>query len=128
MVCADVERGKSVAALGLGPVGLFSCEWSKLVGPSRVIAIDRMPARLSLAKKMGCDVINFEKHSDVVGQVQKLEPEGVSCAIDDAAFRYTKGLLQSVERTIALETDSSEIPDEKLRAVRKFGTISLVAD
>lgn len=127
-VCADVKDGKSVAVWGLGPVGLFSCKWSKLAGARRVIAIDRVPARLALAKKMGCHVINFDEQSDVVSQIYKLEPEGVDCCIDAAAFRYTKGLLHTVERTMALETDSSETPNEMLRAVRKFGTISLVAD
>jgi threonine dehydrogenase-like Zn-dependent dehydrogenase len=29
---------------------------------------------------------------------------------------------------VGLETDSSEIPNETLRAVRKFGTIAIVAD
>jgi threonine dehydrogenase-like Zn-dependent dehydrogenase len=49
-------------------------------------------------------------------------------AIDAATFRYTKGLLHTIERIFSMETDSSEIPNECLRAVRKFGTISLVAD
>ena len=36
-VCADVEKGKSVAVWGLGPIGLLSCKWSKLKGARRVI-------------------------------------------------------------------------------------------
>ena len=58
----------------------------------------------------------------------ELEPEGVNCAIDAAGFRYTKGSLHKAERVMNLETDRSEVVNEALRAVCKFGTISLVAD
>ena len=128
-VCADVKEGKSVAVWGLGPVGLFACKWSKLAGARRVIAIDNVPERLALAKNtIGCDIINFSEQTDVVKAIYELEPEGVDCAIDAAAFRYTKGLIHTVQRAVGLETDSSEIVNEALRAVRKFGSISLVAD
>jgi threonine dehydrogenase-like Zn-dependent dehydrogenase len=128
-VCADVKKGKSVAVWGLGPVGLLACKWSKLAGARRVIAIDRVPERLALAKDtIGCDIIDFSKQDDVVKAIYELEPEGVDCCIDATAFRYTKGLLQKTERAMALETDSSEVVNEALRAVRKFGTIALVAD
>ncbi|KAK5075653.1 hypothetical protein LTR24_010004 [Lithohypha guttulata] len=127
-VCADVKKGKSVAVWGLGPVGLLACKWSKLEGARRVIAIDQIPERLALAQDMGCDTIDFSKQKDLVSEVYRLEPQGVDCCIDAAAFRYTKTLLQSAERLVGLETDSSEIPNETLRAVRKFGTIAIVAD
>ena len=129
VVCADVEKGKSVAVWGLGPIGLFACKWSQLAGARRVIAIDCVPERLAFAKdKLGCDVIDFSKQTDVVKAIYELEPEGVDCGIDAAAFRYAKGLLQKAERALGAETDSSEIANEAIQAVRKFGTISLVAD
>ena len=94
-----------------------------------MIAIDRVPEHLALAKDaIGCDIIDFSKQDDVVKVIYELEPEGVDCCIDVTAFRYTKGLLQKTERTMALETDSTEVVNEALRAVRKFGTIVLVAD
>ncbi|KAI9819133.1 MAG: hypothetical protein M1827_007289 [Pycnora praestabilis] len=128
-VCADVSEGKSVAIWGMGPIGLFAAKWSKLAGARRVIAIDNVPERLALAKdSIGCDVINFDTQKDVVSAIYELESEGVDCAIDAAAFRYTKGILHTVQRAIGLETDSSEIVNECLRSVRKFGSISLVAD
>jgi len=129
VVCADVEKGKSVAIWGAGPIGLLAAKWSKLAGARRVIVIDRVKERLALARDtIGCDIINFDEDKDVVAAIYKLEPEGVDCAIDAAAFRYTKGLLNTVQRAVGLETDSSEILNEALQATRKFGTISLVAD
>ena len=128
-VCADVGKGKSVAIWGLGPIGLYAAKWSKLAGARRVIAIDSVPERLAVAKeKIGCDVIDFSKQTDVVKAIYELEPEGVDSSIDAAAFRYTKGLLHTVQRAVGLETDSAEIVNEALRATRKFGSISLVAD
>ncbi|TAQ88570.1 hypothetical protein B7494_g3103 [Chlorociboria aeruginascens] len=129
VLCAEVTEGKSVAIWGAGPIGLYAAKWSKLAGARRVIIIDNVKERLALAaEKIGCDPINFDEDTDVVAKIYELEPEGVDCGIDAAAFRYTKGILHSVQRAIGMETDSSEIVNEALRAVRKFGTISLVAD
>ncbi|KFA79683.1 hypothetical protein S40288_09070 [Stachybotrys chartarum IBT 40288] len=128
-VCAEVKEGKSVAIWGMGPVGLFAAKWSKLAGAKRVIAIDNVPERLEMARdNIGCEIINFDQTKDVVKALYEKEPEGVNCCIDAAAFRYTKGALDTFERAVGLETDSSEISNEMLRAVRKFGNIALVAD
>jgi len=127
--CAEVEKGKSVAIWGAGPIGLLCAKWSTLAEARRVIVIDHIKERLILARDIiGCDVINFDEETDVVSAIYKLEPDGVDCGIDAAAFRYTKGLLHTVQRAISLETDSCEIVNEALRVVRKFGTICLVAD
>ena len=57
------------------------------------IAIDHVPERLALAKNViGCDIIDISQEKDV-GAIYKMELEGVDCAIDAAAFRYTKGIL-----------------------------------
>lgn len=129
VVCAEVKEGKSVAIWGAGPIGLLAAKWSKLEGASRVIIIDKVPERLAFAKeKIGCDIINFDEQKDVIDAIYKLEPDGVDCCIDAAAFRYTKGILHTVQRAVGLETDSAEIVNECIVAVRKFGNIALVAD
>lgn len=126
--CAEVKEGKSVAIWGLGPVGLFAAKWSTIKKARRVIVIDRVPERLALAKSWGCETINFAETKDVVARIYELEPEGVDCSIDAAAFRYTKSILQTVQRAVGLETDQSEVVNEALRATRKFGNICLIAD
>jgi len=127
--CAEVTESKSVAIWGAGPVGLYAAKWSKLAGARRVIVIDSIKERLAVAENtIGCDIINFDEVDDVVAEIYKFEPDGVDCGIDAAAFRYTKGVIHKVQRALALETDSSEVVNEALRATRKFGTISLVAD
>jgi threonine dehydrogenase-like Zn-dependent dehydrogenase len=127
--CAEVKKGCTVAIWGAGPIGLYSAKWSKLKGASKVIVIDHVKERLALAeKKIGCDVINFDQTKDVVEAIYKMVPDGVDCAIDAAAFRYTKGALHTLQRAVGMETDSSEYLNEEIRATRKFGTICLIAD
>jgi threonine dehydrogenase-like Zn-dependent dehydrogenase len=83
--------------------------------------------RLGLDKnKIGCDTIDFSMQKDVIKATYELKTEAVDCTINAAAFRYTKGLLQSAERAMGLETGSSEVVNDALRTVRKFGTIAVV--
>lgn len=118
-----------MAIWGLGPIGLLVARWCQLEGARRVVAIDNVPERLELARtKLGIEVIDFSQTSSVVDKLLEQEPYGFDCCIDAAAFRYAKGMLHTIERAIGLETDTSEIANECLRAVKKFGHVSLVAD
>jgi threonine dehydrogenase-like Zn-dependent dehydrogenase len=67
--CADVNEGKRVAIWGLGPVGLFACQWSKLAGARRVVGVARVRSHLALAqKRIECDVIKFDERKNVVSE------------------------------------------------------------
>lgn len=60
----QVKPGNSVAIVGTGPVGLAALMTSKLYSPSLIIAIDRDPYRLEVAKKLGADhVVDTTKAS-----------------------------------------------------------------
>jgi len=127
--CAQVEKGSTVGIWGLGPIGLNVAQWCKIEGASKIIGIDTEGYRLDFAReKLGIDVIDASKVSDVVDEIHKMVPIGLDCAVDCAAFRYTTSVLHKVQRAVGLETDSSQIVNEEIRAVRKFGTISLIAD
>ena len=57
---------KTVAVLGCGPVGLFSVGIARASGAGRVLASDRVPFRLDLARKMGAtEVVNVDDVADV---------------------------------------------------------------
>jgi threonine 3-dehydrogenase len=58
--------GKSVAVLGCGPIGLFTIGIARASGAAGVLAADRTPFRLDLARRMGAaDVVNVAEEKDV---------------------------------------------------------------
>jgi threonine dehydrogenase-like Zn-dependent dehydrogenase len=46
----DIERGDTVAVWGCGPVGQFAIRSAYMLGADQVIAIDRIPERLQMAR------------------------------------------------------------------------------
>src|SRR5437588_11990032 len=52
---AEIEPGDTVAVWGCGPVGQFAIRSALMLGAGRVIAIDRYPGRLQLARDGGGD-------------------------------------------------------------------------
>ncbi len=48
-----VEAGASVAVIGLGGVGLSALMGAELAGAGRIVAVDRVPAKLDLARELG---------------------------------------------------------------------------
>src|SRR5204863_4460491 len=60
----DIQPGDTVAVWGCGPVGLFAIKSAFLLGAERVIAIDRFPYRLEMARsKCGAEILNYEECS-----------------------------------------------------------------
>jgi threonine dehydrogenase-like Zn-dependent dehydrogenase len=62
---AEVGDGDVVAVLGCGPVGQFAIASAKLLGAGRVIAIDRVPSRLEMARDQGAEIINFDEEDPI---------------------------------------------------------------
>lgn len=52
-VNADIGPGKSVAVVGLGPIGLAAIECALVMGAARVFAIDLVPERRERARALG---------------------------------------------------------------------------
>jgi S-(hydroxymethyl)glutathione dehydrogenase/alcohol dehydrogenase len=50
---ADVRPGSSVAVIGLGGVGLSCVIGAALAGAATIVAVDRVPAKLDLARSVG---------------------------------------------------------------------------
>jgi threonine dehydrogenase-like Zn-dependent dehydrogenase len=84
---AGVERGQvkigdSVVVFAQGPIGLCATAGAKLSGASLVIGVDRIPARLEMARKMGADVVLNAAEQDVVAEVKRLTDGGADVAIE----------------------------------------------
>jgi S-(hydroxymethyl)glutathione dehydrogenase/alcohol dehydrogenase len=86
---AKVRPGDSVAVIGLGGVGVSAVQGAALAGASRIIAIDRVPAKLELASKLGATDLVDASNNDAVEQVLALTGTGVHHAIEAIGLKAT---------------------------------------
>ena len=83
--------------------------------------------RLKLAyEKLNIEVINYHE-KDPVRTLSELVPEGLDVAIDATGFRFAKGIAHRIQRALVMETDTPEIITECVRALRKYGHLTLIA-
>src|SRR6476469_4318610 len=69
-VNAQIEPGDTVAIWGCGPVGQFAIRSALMLGAGRVIAIDEVPERLTMAEAGAAETIDFSK-TDVYDEVMR---------------------------------------------------------
>jgi alcohol dehydrogenase len=79
---ARVAPGTSVAVFGLGGVGLSAILGARVAGAFPIIAIDRLPAKLALAKQCGATHTINAAETDAVPAVRDLTRGGVETAIE----------------------------------------------
>ena len=91
-----VPAGASVAVIGCGGVGLAAIQGARIVGASRIIAVDAQPWKFDLAKALGATDCVDAKAGDPVGAVQALTAGGV-----DFAFECI-GLVPTVQQAVAM--------------------------
>jgi threonine dehydrogenase-like Zn-dependent dehydrogenase len=86
-LCAPRWRGRG--GLGAGAVGLFAIASARLLGAERVIAIERMPERIRLARERAgaTDVLDYSE-VDVVEELKALTGgRGPDACIDAVGWR-----------------------------------------
>lgn len=129
----EVREGDTVVIWGLGPIGLYAAEWSKFKKAKRVIGIDMVPARLTLARdSFGIEVLNRTgmTSDQVVSTLSSLLPPvgGADVVIDATGFRFSESWTDKLQRATGMETDTPEVLRECLMVVRKYGRVSVIAD
>jgi alcohol dehydrogenase len=95
---AKVPPGTTVAVVGLGGVGLMSLLAAKMSGCRQVIAIDRLPAKLDLARDLGATHTVNATDADVVAQVKALTSGGVDFAFEMASSVKALELAYQITR------------------------------
>ena len=68
----DYKGGKTVAILGGGTIGLFTMQWAKIFGASKVVVFDITPERLELAEKLGADAVVDTRKEDYLKVAMEL--------------------------------------------------------
>ncbi len=79
---AEITEGDTVAVFGCGPVGQFAIASAKLLGASRILAVDTVPSRLQMAQQQGAEVIDFNAEHPVQAVRQLTGGIGVDRIID----------------------------------------------
>jgi threonine dehydrogenase-like Zn-dependent dehydrogenase len=127
----DVQRGDTVAVWGCGPVGLFAIRSAALLGAERVIAIDRLPERLDLARELGpVDTLNFET-DDVLDRLQEMTGgRGPDACIDAVGLEaHGAGSLgaryDDLKTRMRLATDRLDVLRQAIQACGKGGVVSI---
>jgi S-(hydroxymethyl)glutathione dehydrogenase / alcohol dehydrogenase len=94
---ADVPAGASVAVFGLGGVGLSIVMGAVVAGASRIVAVDRMPAKLDLARDLGAtDTVQATDPDATIRAVREATHGG-----PDFAFEAV-GLTSTIQQSIAV--------------------------
>jgi len=93
-----VRPGESVAVIGAGGIGLSAINAARIAGAGMIIAIDPVPEKRELARKMGATHVIDASADDVGKQVIKLSAGGVHYAIEAVGRSSTAELAWAILR------------------------------
>ena len=86
----DVAIGDTVAIFAQGPIGLCATAGARLSGAATIIAVDRVPERLAMARRMGADHVVDISRCDPVEEILRLTGgRGVDVAIEALGTQAT---------------------------------------
>lgn len=128
---ADISEGDTVAVWGCGPVGQFTIASAFMLGAARVIAIDRFPERLAMARGIGAITVDYSAEEiSVLAALRDLTggigPDSCIDAVGmEAHSGDLQGLYDKVKVALMLETDRPSVLRQAMMAIRKGGTLSI---
>jgi threonine dehydrogenase-like Zn-dependent dehydrogenase len=127
---AQIEPGDTVAVWGCGPVGQFTIRSAWLFGAGRVIAIDRVPERLEMARQGKAEVINFEKETVYDRLMEMTKGRGPDRVIDAVGCEaHHAGAIDAMydkaKTLTGMGTDRAHALREAIMCCRKAGTVSV---
>lgn len=86
----EVRIGDIVAVFAQGPIGLCATAGARLCGASKIIAVETVPARQEIARKMGADYVVDFRAVDPVDEIRRItEGRGVDVAIEALGTQTT---------------------------------------
>jgi threonine dehydrogenase-like Zn-dependent dehydrogenase len=128
----NIHPGDTVAVWGCGAVGVMAARSALLMGAGRVIAIDRLPERLALARRVGAETLDYSQDGpSVVERLRELTggrgPDSVIEAVGmEAHGTGPQYAYDRVKQALHLHTDRGSALREAAMACRKGGTLSLI--
>jgi threonine dehydrogenase-like Zn-dependent dehydrogenase len=128
----NIQPGDTVVVWGCGGVGLMAQKSAYLLGAERVIAIDRYPERLQMAREYaGAETIDYTAVDSVLEALKEMTGgRGPDACIDAVGMEaHGEGIdyaFDRVKQALRLETDRGQALREAIMACRKGGTLSIL--
>ena len=126
----DIKKGQTIAVFGCGPVGLFAIMSAFVLGAGRVIAIDSVPERMALARKLGAEVIDFKDgsvHDQILALTQGEGPDAVIEAVGMESMG-SETTMQRVASAVQSAVSASDRPyalNDAILCCRPGGIVSV---
>ncbi|MDC4163484.1 zinc-binding dehydrogenase [Mycoplasma bradburyae] len=128
---ARIKIGDFVGVIAQGPIGLCATNGARLLGASKIIAIDGNDSRLEMAKKMGAThTINFTKE-DVLKRVSEITDgrmldSAIECLGKQATFNQAVNLIRpgGTVSSLGVYSEDISIPIKAIGAGLNDGVIA----
>lgn len=101
---AEISVGKTVAVVGLGPIGLMAVQSAFVMGASQVFAIDLVPERRQLAAELGAIALHPDDAVETIRELTK--------------GRMVESIVEAVGHDVTINLS--------LRLAAKRGTVSVI--
>lgn len=125
----DIKSGDVIAVWGCGPVGQFAIRSAYLLGAERVIAIDRIPERLDMARQGGAETIHFDEVNVLEALFEMTGGRGPDACIDcvgmEAHGSTPDAVLDKAKQSVRTELDRAHVFRLAIQACGKGGTLSV---
>jgi threonine dehydrogenase-like Zn-dependent dehydrogenase len=124
-----ISPGDTIAVWGCGPVGQFAIKSAFLLGAERVIAIDRFPYRLRMAREQGgAETINYEEDYVHDALKEMTGGRGPDACIDAVGMEAhgAEYLYDRAKQALMLESDRPIALRDAIMACRNGGTVSVI--
>ncbi len=127
----DIEPTDTVAIWGCGSVGQMAIRSAILLGAKQVVAIDRLPERLSMARAGGATTIDFDEESVVERLNDLTGGKGPEKCIDavglesHVTFSKPDTVYDRAKQMMMLESDRPHVLREMIYVCRPAGVLSI---
>ncbi|MDQ3978968.1 MAG: glutathione-dependent formaldehyde dehydrogenase [Actinomycetota bacterium] len=128
----EIKPGDIVAVWGCGGVGQFAIASAFLLGAERVIAIDRFPYRLEMARKhSGAEVLNYEDVDVNLALKDLTGGRGPDACIDAVGLEAHHGsapiqAYDRVKQAVRMETERPHALRQAITCCRSGGIVSVI--
>lgn len=125
----NIQPGDVIAIWGCGPVGQFAVRSAFMLGAERVIAIDRDPVRLEMAKRGGAETVNPDESGVLERLTDLTGGRGPDACIDAVGMEAHGTSLDAIcdlaKQAVGRVADRAHVLRQAIQACRKGGTVSI---